>query len=189
MVPTVVVTSEDCTQDASNVVSNYDSSLTYSSTPAGLVVGTGGVITGGTTGTSYTITARNTLATCESVSSSFTYDGDTQVASPVVPTVVVTSEDCTQDASNVVSNYDSSLTYSSTPAGLVVGTGGVITGGTTGTSYTITARNTLATCESVSSSFTYDGDTQVASPVVPTVVVTSEDCTQDASNVVSNYDS
>ncbi|WP_144669040.1 PA14 domain-containing protein [Dokdonia sp. Hel_I_53] len=185
-VPTVVVTSEDCTQDASNVVSNYDTNLTYSSTPAGLVVGAGGVITGGTTGTSYTITAEN-AATCESVSSSFTYDGDTQLAAPVVPTVVVTSEDCTQDASNVVSNYDTNLTYSSTPAGLVVGAGGVITGGTTGTSYTITAEN-AATCESVSSSFTYDGDTQLAAPAVPTVVVTSEDCTQDASNVVSNYD-
>ncbi len=185
-VPTVVVTSEDCTQDASNVVSNYDANLTYSSTPTGLVVGAGGVITGGTTGTSYTITAEN-AATCESVSSSFTYDGDTQLAAPVVPTVVVTSEDCTQDASNVVSNYDANLTYSSTPTGLVVGAGGVITGGTTGTSYTITAEN-AATCESVSSSFTYDGDTQLAAPVVPTVVVTSEDCTQDASNVVSNYD-
>ncbi len=156
MVPTVVVTSEDCTQDASNVVSNYDTSLTYSSTPTGLVVGAGGVITGGTTGTSYTITAEDTATAVTSVSSSFTYDGDTQLAAPVVPTVVVTSEDCTQDASNVVSNYDTNLTYSSTPTGLVVGAGGVITGGTTGTSYTITARKCSSACESVSSSFTYD---------------------------------
>ena len=183
--PTVVVTAETCASAATNILSTYDTSLTYTSTPTGLSVGAGGVITGGTN-QAYTITATN-ASTCAATTASFTYDGDAILASPTAPTVVVTAETCASAATNILSTYDTSLTYTSTPTGLSVGAGGVITGGTN-QAYTITATN-ASTCAATTASFTYDGDAILASPTAPTVVVTAETCASAATNVLSTYDS
>ncbi|MFH7003959.1 hypothetical protein, partial [Flavobacterium bizetiae] len=185
--PSVVVTAESCSAAASNILSVYNSALTYSSNPTGLSVGAGGVITGGTTGTSYTITATNS-SSCSGTSANFVYNGKAQLAVPAAPSVVVTAESCSAAASNILSVYNSALTYSSNPTGLSVGAGGVITGGTTGTSYTITATNS-SSCSGTSANFVYNGKAQLAVPAAPSVVVTAESCSAAASNILSVYNS
>jgi len=75
--------------------------LTYTSSPAGLTVGAGGVITGGTDGTSYTITATNG-SNCSATTASFTYNGGAILATPAVPTVAVTAPTCSSAATNVL---------------------------------------------------------------------------------------
>ena len=89
-------------------------------------------------------------------------------ATPTTPTVSTTAASCASAASNVVTNYDSALTYSSTPAGLTVGTGGVITGGTNGTSYTITGTITTGCASVASTSFTRRIGAQFAATTIST---------------------
>jgi gliding motility-associated-like protein len=147
--PTVTTAAATCLANGTATVTNYLSTNTYSSTPAGLTVGAAGVITGFTCGTSYTITATN-AATCQATSTSFTVD--CQLASLATPTVTTAAATCLANGTATVSNYLSTNTYSSTPVGLTVGSGGVVTGFTCGTSYTITATN-AASCQATSASF------------------------------------
>ena len=184
-VPTVVVTAPTCASAATNILSTYSASLTYTCTPTGLAVGAGGVITGGTTGTSYTITATN-ASSCFATSSGFTYNGGAILSTPAVPTVVVTAPTCASPATNILSTYSASLTYTSTPTGLSVGAGGVITDGTNGTSYTITATN-ASLCSAITASFTFNGGAILETPAVPTVVVTAPTCASAATNILSTY--
>ena len=76
-----------------------------------------------------------------------------QLAAPAVPTVATAVATCASNGTATVSNYSAALTYTSTPAGLSVGAGGVVTGFTCGTPYTITATN-ASTCFATSASFT-----------------------------------
>ena len=162
-------------------VSNYSAALTYTSTPAGLSVGAGGVVTGFTCGTPYTITATN-ASTCFATSASFTVQ--CQLLTPAVPTVATAVATCASNGTATVSNYSAALTYTSTPAGLSVGAGGVVTGFTCGTPYTITATN-ASTCFATSASFTLQ--CQLVSPAVPTVATTSATCAANGTATVSNY--
>ncbi|MFQ6603796.1 hypothetical protein ACIDC4_23975, partial [Flavobacterium sp. C3NV] len=88
----------------------------------------------GSYSTTATITSSNVDDPTGNNSASATVSAN---ALPATPTVVVTAESCSAAASNILSVYDSNLTYASTPTGLLVGAGGVITGGITGTSYAI----------------------------------------------------
>ncbi|SEQ18724.1 T9SS type B sorting domain-containing protein [Flavobacterium urocaniciphilum] len=180
-IPTVSTTAATCFADGTATVSNYSAALTYTSTPAGLSVGTGGVVSGFTCGTSYTITATN-AATCSATSASFTVQ--CQLVAPAVPTVSTTAATCFADGTATVSNYSATLTYTSTPAGLSVGAGGVVTGFTCGNSYTITATN-AATCSATSASFTVQ--CQLVAPAVPTVSTTPATCFADGTATVTNY--
>ncbi|WP_415370750.1 gliding motility-associated C-terminal domain-containing protein [Patiriisocius sp. Uisw_047] len=184
--PLVTVTPADCTSAAVVTVSNYDAALTYTSTAAGLVVGAGGIVTGGVDGDMYTITATS-AATCVATSAAFTNDTDAQLAAPDAPLVTVTPADCTSAAVVTVSNYDAALTYTSTAPGLIVGAGGIVTGGVDGDMYTITATS-AATCVATSAAFTNNTDAQLAAPDAPLVTVTPADCTSAAVVTVSNYD-
>jgi gliding motility-associated-like protein len=180
-VPTVVTTAATCSANGTATVSNYSAALTYTSTPAGLSVGAGGVVTGFTCGTPYTITATN-AATCSATSTSFTMQ--CQLTAPAVPTVSTTVATCSANGTATVSNYSAALTYTSTPAGLSVGAGGVVTGFTCGTPYTITATN-ASTCFATSTSFTVQ--CQLAAPAVPTVSTTVATCSANGTATVSNY--
>ncbi|WP_409025013.1 hypothetical protein, partial [Flavobacterium sp.] len=62
---------------------------------------------------------------CESVPTAFVTV--TVNSLPAVPTIAVTAPTCASAATNILSTYSASLTYTSTPAGLSVGAGGVIT--------------------------------------------------------------
>jgi hypothetical protein len=134
--------------------------LTYTFSPTGPSVGTGGAISGATAGTAYTVTAGN--ATCTSATASFT--NDLMLVTPAVPVVSTTAATCAADGSSTITNYDALLTYTFSPTGPNVGTGGVISGATAGTAYTVTAGN--ATCTSATASFT--NAVMLANPTSPT---------------------
>jgi gliding motility-associated-like protein len=168
-VPAVTTTPATCAANGTATVSNYSAALTYTSTPAGLSVGAGGVVTGFTCGTPYTITATN-AATCFATSTSFTVQ--CQLVVPTVPTVTTTLATCAANGTATVSNYSAALTYTSTPVGLTVGAGGVVTGFTCGTPYTIRSTN-AATCFATSISFTVQ--CQLPKPVL-TYTVTNPIC-------------
>jgi len=178
--PAVTTTVATCTSSGTATVSNYDTTLTYVSTPVGATVGALGVITA-TSGTAYTLTAAN--ATCTSVASA-SFTNDVQLPEPAAPSVTTTAASCTSPGTATVSNYDTTLTYVSTPAGGTVGALGVITA-TAGTAYTFTAAN--ATCTSVAS-VSFTNDVQLTEPVAPAVTTTVATCTSSGTATVSNYD-
>ncbi len=181
VVPTVATIAATCSANGTATVSNYSAALTYTSTPAGLSVGAGGLVSGFTCGTSYTITATNT-STCAATSANFTVQ--CQLVTPAVPTVATVVSTCSANGTATVSNYLAALTYTSTPAGLSVGAGGVVSGFTCGTSYTITATN-ASTCSATSTSFTVQ--CQLVTPAVPTVTTVAATCSANGTATVSNY--
>jgi hypothetical protein len=93
----------------------------------------------------------------------------TKNVTPAIPTLTTVAATCTAAGSASVSNYDSSLTYTFSPSGPTVGTGGAITGATTGTAYTVTAGN--ETCTSVASA-SFTNAAQLITPAVPTGATT-----------------
>jgi gliding motility-associated-like protein len=111
------------------------------------------VITGGTVGTPYTVTARNT-SNCTSVaSSSFTVISTTQLPTPAQPTVDTVAATCSAAGSMSVTNYDSSYTYTFSPAGPIVGADGTVTGVVNGVSYEVLVTNSN-NCNSLPTTFT-----------------------------------
>jgi len=128
--PLVEVLPADCDGAASVTVTNYDGGLIYTSTPAGLTVGAGGVVSGGTDGTSYTITAGS--GDCTATSLSFIYDDDALDS----PTLSLTTITCASDFQTYDIVFESNGTVEST-AGTV--TGNTVTGIDAGTDVTLTA--------------------------------------------------
>ncbi len=74
-------------------------------------------------------------------------------ANPTSPTVTTTTATCSSAGIATISNYNATQTYTFTPAGPTVGTGGVISGLTPGTSYTVTTTNTSNCTSTASTSF------------------------------------
>jgi len=155
--PTVSTTAPTCSAAGFTIIANYLSANTYTFNPAGPSVNATGLVTGATIGTAYTVKATNTATCISNASASFT--NLAMLPTPVAPTVSTTAPTCSAAAVVTVTNYNSLLTYTSIPLGLSVGSGGIVSGGITGTSYTIKAQN-AATCTATSASFTYDGDAQ-----------------------------
>ena len=145
-VPTITSVAPTCAADGTSTISNYDGTLTYTFTPAGPTVGAGGAISGMTVGTSYTVTAAN--ADCTSAASA-SFSNLAQLSVPAVPTITSVAPTCAADGTSTISNYDGTLTYVFTPAGPTVGAGGVISGMTVGTSYTVIGDN--GSCQSTAS--------------------------------------
>ena len=100
-------------------------------TSIGLING----LTAGTATITYTITGTggcpNSIATRDVV----------VTGTPAVPTITSVAATCSAAGSSTISNYNASNTYTFSPAGPTVGAGGVISGMTVGTSYTVTATN------------------------------------------------
>jgi gliding motility-associated-like protein len=145
--------------------------LTYTFTPIGPSAGAGGVISGMSVGTSYTVIASN--GSCSSVASA-SFSNLAMLVTQAVQTITTTAPTCVAEGTSTITNYDSLLTYTFAPTGPSVGAGGVISGMSVGTSYTVTAGN--GSCTSVASaSFTILE--QLESPVSPSVtVVDNEIC-------------
>ncbi|MQP63683.1 hypothetical protein GFJ99_13380, partial [Flavobacterium sp. LMO6] len=97
-------------------------SNTYVFTPAGPIVGAAGVITGMIVGTSYSVIATN--GSCISLASA-SFSNAAQLSTPTVPTITSVAASCSSAGSSTISNYDASNTYTFTPAGPIVGAGGV----------------------------------------------------------------
>lgn len=140
-VPTVNTTAASCSAEGTATISNYNSAYTYIFSPAGPTVGAGGVISGMTAGTNYTVTAES--GTCTSAAST-SFSIAAMLPTPATPMVNIIGGVAT------VNNYNSAYTYTFSPSGPNVGAGGVISGMTAGTSYTLTAQS--GTCISAASS-------------------------------------
>ena len=156
--PLVSSTTATCSADEASTISNYVGTLTYTFNPAGPTVGSGGVISAMTVGTSYTVTATN--ATCTSTASA-SFSNDPQLTAPATPTISSTAATCAADGSSAISNYNASLTYTFSPAGPSVGAGGVISGMTLNTPYTVSAGDGV--CSS-SQSASFNNAPQLPSP-------------------------
>lgn len=180
--PTITSTPPSCTADGTSTISNYDGALTYIFTPAGPTAGVGGVISGMTVGTSYTVEASD--GTCNSTASA-AFSNAAQLVAPAVPTIASAPPTCTVDGSSTISNYDGTVTYAFTPAGPTVGGGGAITGMTVGTSYTVTADD--GNCVSAAST-SFSNAAASGPPAMPTVTTTPASCTSDGVSTITNYD-
>ena len=158
--PTVAVTAPTCSAAATNILSVYDGALTYTSTPSGLSVGAGGVITGGINGTSYTITATN-ASSCSATSASFIYNGAAQLAVPAAPTASVTVQPtCITTTGTIVVTAPApaaNVTYTVTGTSPVVAAVTQATAtfaGLTPGAYSVTTTNTTTGCVSTGTSLT-----------------------------------
>ncbi|MGE8431092.1 MAG: hypothetical protein ACN6N9_00825, partial [Chryseobacterium joostei] len=116
--PTVSTTAATCSAAGTATISNYNASYTYTFTPAGPTVGAGGVISGMTAGTNYTVTA--SVGGCASAASS-SFSIAAMTATPATPTVSTTAATCSAAGTATISNYNASYTYTFTPAGPTVG--------------------------------------------------------------------
>jgi gliding motility-associated-like protein len=144
---TVTVTVATCAAAGTATINNYVASNTYIFSPAGPSVGTGGLISGMIPGTSYTVITDN--GSCSSSASS-PFSIGAMLSSAVSPMVTVTAATCAAAGTATVNNYVANNTYAFSPAGPVVGAGGLITGMILGTSYIITTNN--GSCSSSASS-------------------------------------
>ncbi len=180
--PTVTTTPPSCSGNGVSTITNYNAALIYTFVPAGPTAGAGGVISGMTVGTSYTVDASD--GTCNAPAPSAAFSIAAQLPTPATPTTTTTPPTCSSAGSSVVSNYNAALTYIFTPAGPTVGAGGAITGMTTGTNYTLEAND--GTCNSTASA-SFSNAAQVAAPAVPTIATTPPSCSADGSSTISNY--
>ena len=180
-VPTITVTAEGCGADGEATITNYDATLTYVFTPTGPTVGTGGVISGMTIGTSYTVVASNGV--CSSTAST-SFSINAMLPTPATPIITTVGPTCSVVGSSSISNYNASLVYTFTPAGPSVGAGGAITGMITGTTYTVVSNN--GTCSSASSA-NFSNAAVLSIPVVPIVSVASPTCSLNGVATITNY--
>jgi gliding motility-associated-like protein len=180
-VPTVSTIPPTCSSDGIAAITNYSGTLTYTFTPAGPAAGVGGVITGMTAGTNYTVESDD--GSCSSGASA-SFSVAAQLATPPVPTITTTPPSCIADGSSLISNYNAAYTYTFTPAGPSAGGGGAITGMTVGTNYTVTADD--GNCPSAASA-SFSNGALTAPPAVPTVSTLPADCSSDGIAAITNY--
>ncbi|MFN5911412.1 MAG: hypothetical protein ACK45H_08770, partial [Bacteroidota bacterium] len=180
-VPTINVGAATCSAAGTATISNYVSGQTYTFTPAGPTAGAGGVISGLTTGTSYTVTTSN--GSCTSAASA-SFSIAAQLVTPVAPTITTTAATCSAAGTATISNYVGTQTYTFTPAGPTAGAGGVISGMTAGTSYTVTTSN--GSCTSVASA-SFSIAAQLVTPIAPTITTTAATCAAAGTATISNY--
>jgi hypothetical protein len=181
LVPTISTTAPTCSSDGSSTITNYDNLLTYTFTPAGPSAGAGGVISGMVIGTSYTVTAGN--GSCTSVASA-SFTNLAQLTVPSQPTISTTAPTCSSDGISTITNYNGALIYTFTPAGPTAGAGGLISGMTVGTSYTVTASN--GSCSSIASA-SFANLVMLVTPVVPTITTTAPTCVAEGTSTITNY--
>ena len=165
VVPTVSIASPTCSSNGVATITNYVVGLTYVFTPSGPSVNASGVISGMTVGTNYVVAASN--GSCASTDSA-SFSINAMLAAPAIPTLSTVAPTCSADGSNSISNYNASYTYTFTPAGPTVGAGGVISGMTTGMSYTVISND--GTCSSATSA-SFVNAVQLSSPIAPTLSV------------------
>ncbi|TRX33262.1 T9SS sorting signal type C domain-containing protein, partial [Flavobacterium sp. ZT3R18] len=180
-VPTLSSTPASCLAAGTSTISNYLAGNTYTFTPAGPTAGVGGLISGMTLGTSYTVTASS--AGCTSAASA-SFSNVAQLATPAVPTLSSTPASCLADGMSTISNYLAGNTYTFTPAGPTAGVGGLISGMTLSTSYTVTASS--GGCTSAASA-SFSNAAQLVTPAVPTLSSTPASCLAAGTSTISNY--
>jgi gliding motility-associated-like protein len=181
-IPTITVVPPTCSAGGSASISNYDGTLTYISSPSGLTIGAGGAISGMIAGTNYTVTAGN--GTCTSAPS-LSFSIAAQLTTPAVPTITVVPPTCSSNGTASITNYNASLTYTFNPTGPTIGASGLISGMTTGTNYTLIASN--GTCNSTASA-QFNIAAQLTTPAIPIITVVPPTCSAGGSALISSYD-
>ncbi|MCK6606830.1 MAG: hypothetical protein L6Q46_00835, partial [Flavobacterium sp.] len=179
--PTISTTAPTCSSDGISTITNYNGALIYTFTPAGPTAGAGGLISGMTVGTSYTVTASN--GSCSSVASA-SFSNAAMLVTPAVPTITTTAPTCVADGTSTITNYNAANTYTFTPAGPTVGAGGLISGMVVSTSYTVTSGN--GSCTSVASA-SFTNLATLAVPSQPTISTTAPTCSSDGISTITNY--
>ncbi|MGE3823346.1 MAG: gliding motility-associated C-terminal domain-containing protein [Bacteroidia bacterium] len=179
--PTVTSAPPTCSANGVSTITNYNAAYTYNFTPAGPAAGAGGVITGMTPGTSYTVIADG--GGCFSPASA-SFSIAAQLVAPAVPTIASTPATCVADGSSSISNYNAAYTYIFSPAGPSVGGGGAITGMTAGTNYTVQAND--GNCSSAASA-SFSNAAITPPPPVPVVSTLPADCSSDGIAAITNY--
>ncbi|MEM0578265.1 beta strand repeat-containing protein, partial [Flavobacterium polysaccharolyticum] len=189
--PTVTTGAATCASPGTATITNYDSSFTYTFTPAGPTVGAGGVISNLTPNTSYTVTATVGGGGCISnASSAFSVSPSQTPSAPVVG--AITQPSCSVATGSVVlSGLPSSGTWTVTasPGGETVtstGTTTTFSGLTAGITYTFTVTNASSCTSSLSTnaviynrlcanndSFTDAGGSVIQNDFINGVVVTT----------------
>ena len=101
---------------------------------------------------------------------------------PLTPTVLTTPASCTSNGTATIGFYNAAITYTFTPSGPTVGSGGVISGLVPGTDYTVIA--SIGNCTSTSSQ-PFSVEAQLASPTV-TVSGSLEYCTGSSTTITAS---
>jgi gliding motility-associated-like protein len=181
--PTIIIVAPTCLSVGTATISNYVSGSlqTYAFLPSGPTVGSGGLISGMTTGTPYTVTINN--GSCTSLNS-LPFSINAQLITPAVPIIITSPATCLSVGIATISNYIAGQTYVFLPIGPTVGAGGGISGMTAGTSYTITSSN--VSCTSLNS-LAFSIDLQLITPPAPIIVTAAPTCLSVGTATISNY--
>ena len=158
--PTIATAAATCSSDGTSTITNYSATETYVFTPTGPTVGAGGLIAGMVPGTSYTVVAG--AGACASAPSN-SFSNDAATGTVVDPIVSTTPPTCTADGSSTITTYNAANTYDFTPVGPTVGAGGLISGMTVGTNYTVTESD--LTCTSAPSA-PFSNGAQLTGPTI-----------------------
>ncbi|MBW6490324.1 MAG: T9SS type A sorting domain-containing protein [Lentimicrobium sp.] len=180
--PTVQVTAATCEAAGTATITNYNELYTYAFSPTGPSAGAGGVISGFTTGVSYTVTATNS-SLCISIASD-PFMVQAAYDAPLQPIVQVTAATCSAAGTATITNYNAAYIYTFTPEGPTVGSNGLISGLTYGTSYTVTA--TSGQCTSPAS-VSFSIMDMLPTPEQPTVQITAATCEAAGTATITNY--
>jgi len=144
--PTITSIPPSCLLEGKSSVNNYELSLNYTFTPTGPTIAANGEINGMVIGTNYSLVSND--GTCSSTQSQ-SFSNSVIAPPPATPTISTISPTCTNDGISTISNYNASFTYSFSPSGPAVVTGGVISNLIPSTSYTVITND--GSCSSTAS--------------------------------------
>ncbi|MNV13318.1 hypothetical protein D3C71_1039530 [compost metagenome] len=177
--PSITSNAATCSSEGSSVITNHNTSYSYTFSPLGPIVGAGGVINGAIPGTTYSVTA--TSAGCISVPASFT--NVAQLPTTPAPVINTSAANCLSPGLSTITNYNASNTYAFLPSGPTVGAGGAIIGTISGTAYNVTT--TSGGCTSVPATFT--NAVQLSGIPTPTINTNPATCLSAGTSTVTNY--
>lgn len=180
--PTVNVVPASCVANGSATISDYNSSYTYSFSPSGPTIGVGGVINNFTPGQSYTVTVSQ-VEGCFSSETSFTILP--KLEEPLAPEIQTSPATCDNDGTISITNYESGVTYTFSPAGPVVLPNGTITNASPNVTYSIHASNGSCSSATVQASV----EEQLPLPSPPNLDMSAGNCTNDGYGTITNFNS
>lgn len=166
LTPAISIATPTCSSNGIATISNYVTGLNYTFTPTGPTVSSTGVISGMNVGQNYVVLANN--GSCSSSNTS-SFMIESRLPAPVAPSITNTNPTCNASGTSTISNYNSTYSYSFTPTGPTILSGGQISGMVEGTSYVVTVTSPPITCPTSSSSFS--NAAKLITPTAPTLTV------------------
>jgi hypothetical protein len=167
--PTISTTLATCSSAGTATVTNYDASSTYAFSPAGPSVGAGGVISGLTPATNYTVTATNANSCSSPASTSFSVGA--QLTSNTASVASSSPTVCSNNALTNITHSTTGATGIGTATGFPTGVSASWLGNTITISGTPTASGTFiysipltGGCGTVNAT----GTITVTAPITPT---------------------